>query len=266
MSAASGAATSRRKALVMAASRGLGRASAEALAADGHDLVLCARSAGPLEEVAAPLRERGTSVLTAVADVAVADQLDAVFDQAESDGGALDVLVVNAGGPAPGAFTDLTEPDWYTAFELTMMSSVRAIRRALPAMRENGFGRIVVIGSSSVRSPIPNLTLSNAFRPALAGLVTSLAQEVAREGVTVNLVAPGRIDTDRVRQLDEARADRAGLDYATFREGAERAIPAGRYGTPSEVGSLVAFLSSDAAAYITGQTLLVDGGLIPFLP
>lgn len=258
--------TRNRRALVMAASRGLGRASAEALAADGHDLVLCARSAGPLDEVATLLRQRGTVVVTAVADVAVADQLGAVFDRAESGGRSVDVLVVNAGGPAPGAFADLADKDWYAGFELTMMSAVRAIGRVLPGMRANGFGRVVVIGSSSVRSPIPNLALSNAFRPALAGLVTSLAQDVAGDGITVNLVAPGRIDTDRVRQLDESRAERAGLDYAAFRERAEGAIPVGRYGRPGEIGALVAFLASDAAAYITGQTMVVDGGLVPFLP
>jgi 3-oxoacyl-[acyl-carrier protein] reductase len=132
-------------------------------------------------------------------------------------------------------------------------------------MRERGFGRIVVIGSSSVKQPIENLTLSNAFRPALLGVVKSLAPEVARDGVTVNMVSPGRIDTDRVRALDEARAQTQGISYDQYRSAFEKTIPAQRYGQPGDLGALVAFLASDAAGYITGQSILVDGGMVSAL-
>ena len=253
-----------RTALVMAASRGLGRGSAEALASD-HRLVLCARNADRLQTLAAELRERGADVVTIAADVSRPRDLDTVFDEATQSFGPVDVLVANAGGPPPGSFLKLSEEQWHEAFELTFMSAVRAIRHVLPGMLERGFGRIIVIGSSSVKQPIENLTLSNAFRPALLGVVKSLAQEVARQGVTVNIVSPGRIDTDRVRTLDESRARANNVTYEEFRSSNERSIPAGRYGEPAELGALVAFLASDAAAYITGQSILIDGGMVSAL-
>jgi len=256
----------RRVALVMASSRGLGAASAESLAVSGHDLVLVSRDEQTLAATADRIRQHGGRVVTVVSDVSDESSSAAVMARAQEEFGHVDVLVANAGGPPPGAFSDCSDDLWVTAFELTLMSAVRAIRATLPAMIARGFGRIVVIGSSSVVAPIPNLTLSNAFRPALAGLVTSLAFEVAQAGVTVNLVAPGRFDTDRVHELDQGRATKAGKDYTAFRSMAEAAIPARRYGVPKEVGGLVAFLASDAAAYLTGQSLLIDGGLVPRLP
>jgi 3-oxoacyl-[acyl-carrier protein] reductase len=146
------------------------------------------------------------------------------------------------------------------------MSAVRAIRLAVPRMRAGGFGRIIVIGSSSVRQPVAGITLSNAFRPALAGLVKNLAVDLAGDGITVNMVSPGRIDTGRVRSLDAGRAQREGRDADEVRRSSEASIPMGRYGTVHEIGALVAFLASDAAGYITGQTPLVDGGMVPTLP
>jgi 3-oxoacyl-[acyl-carrier protein] reductase len=146
------------------------------------------------------------------------------------------------------------------------MSVVRSFRLAIERMQPNRFGRLLVIGSSSIRQPISELVLSNAFRPALAGVVKTLAGEVAADGITVNMVAPGRVDTERVRELDERRAENAGVPVEEFRRSFERTIPAGRYGHPAEVGAVVAFLASDAAAYVTGQTILVDGGLVRTLP
>lgn len=256
----------RRVALVTAASQGLGLASAEALAAAGHDLVVCARDRERLEAAAGRLRAHGVEVAATPVDVADARALEGLFGLVDERFGRLDVLVANAGGPPPGTFADLDDDAWQRGFELTLMSAVRSLRLAIPRMRAGGFGRLVVIGSSSVRQPLPGLVLSNAYRPALAGVVKSLAVELGPEGITANLVSPGRIDTDRVRSLDAGRAERTGRAVEEVRAEAEASIPMGRYGQPAELGAAVAFLASEAAGYLTGQSLLVDGGLVPTLP
>jgi 3-oxoacyl-[acyl-carrier protein] reductase len=255
----------RRVALVMAASRGLGRGCAEALADAGFALAVCARRQAPLDELVAVLRERGAPVVGVTADVGTAEGVEALVSAALDAYGRVDVLVANAGGPPMGDFGSLGDDDWRAAFELTLMSAVRALRRCVPLMAASGFGRAIVIGSSSVRSPIPGLALSNAMRPALHGVVKTLAIEVAGQGVTVNLVSPGRIETDRSRAADEATAARAGTGYDEVRRASEASIPMGRYGRPAELGALVAFLASDAAGYITGQRILVDGGMVQCL-
>lgn len=254
-----------RVALVMSATKGLGRGCAEALAHAGYHLVLCARDPTGLDDAATALRAHGVDVIGVPADVAHAANLEAVFAAVDERFGRLDVLVVNAGGPPPGSFMNLTDEHWQTAFDLTLMSAVRAMRLAVPRMSQEHSGRIIVIGSSSVKQPIPELVASNAFRPALLGVIKTLAQETAALGITVNMVAPGRIDTDRVRGLDEARARAKGVDYDQYRANAMQLILAGRYGSPSDLGALVAFLASDAAAYITGQSILVDGGMVSAL-
>ncbi len=256
----------RRVALVTAASRGLGFASAGALAAAGHDLVVGARDPARLEAAAARLRAHGVEVAAVPVDVADATALEGVFEHVDARFGRLDVLVANAGGPPPGTFGDLDDDAWQRGFELTLMSAVRSLRLAIPRMRAGGFGRLVVIGSSSVRQPLPGLVLSNAYRPALAGVVKSLAVELGPDGITANLVSPGRIDTDRVRSLDAGRAERTGRAVEEVRAEAETSIPMGRYGEPAELGAAVAFLASESAGYLTGQSLLVDGGLVPTLP
>lgn len=256
----------RRVALVTAASQGLGFASADALAAAGHDLVVCARDPERLEAAAGRLRAHGVEVAAVPVDVADATALEGLFGLVDERFGRLDVLVSNAGGPPPGTFADLDDAAWQRGFELTLMSAVRSLRLAIPRMRAGGFGRLVVIGSSSVRQPLPGLVLSNAYRPALAGVVKSLAVELGPDGITANLVSPGRIDTDRVRSLDAGRAERTGRPVEDVRAEAEAAIPMGRYGEPAELGAAVAFLASEAAGYLTGQSLLVDGGLVPTLP
>jgi 3-oxoacyl-[acyl-carrier protein] reductase len=255
-----------RTALVLAGSKGLGRGCAEALAASRHRLVLTARGEEQLEKTAAELRADGAQVETVVVDVREEEQIEAAVRHTVKSYGGLDVLVCNAGGPPPGGFTSVSEDDWRTGFELTLMSVVRSIRHAIPAMRERGGGRIVVIGSSSVRKPIPNLVISNVYRPGIAGLVKSLAVELAPDGITVNMVSPGRIQTDRVEQLDQRNAEREGVDVETIRARSATSIPMGRYGTPGELGAMVAFLASPAAGYVTGQSVLVDGGMVPTLP
>jgi 3-oxoacyl-[acyl-carrier protein] reductase len=255
-----------RTALVLAGSKGLGRGCAEALAASRHRLVLTARGEEQLEKTAAELRADGATIETVVVDVREEEQIEAAVRHTVKSYGGLDVLVCNAGGPPPGGFTSVSEDDWRTGFELTLMSVVRSIRHAIPAMRERGGGRIVVIGSSSVRKPIPNLVISNVYRPGIAGLVKSLAVELAPDGITVNMVSPGRIQTDRVEQLDQRNAEREGVDVETIRARSATSIPMGRYGTPGELGAMVAFLASPAAGYVTGQSVLVDGGMVPTLP
>ena len=258
--------TAARVALVMAASRGLGRACAEALARGGHRLVVCARNPDGVDETVAALGAIGAEAVGVQADVALPQELEAVFQKADKAFGRLDVLVANAGGPPPGGFMDASDHQWQLAFELTLMSAVRATRLAIPRMRRNRYGRIVVIGSSSVKQPIDNLVLSNVFRPALLGMIKTVAREVAQDGITANIVSPGRIDTDRVRTLDEHRAKAQGTSYEEVRQSSERSIPAQRYGKPEDVGAVVAFLASEAAGYVTGQSVLVDGGMVSALP
>ena len=260
------AAAEQRVALVMAGTKGIGRGCADLLVRDGRKVVVCARTAADVEAVVDELNAGGGQAHGVVGDVSDVDDLERIFAEVDAACGRLDVLVANAGGPPAGAFLSLDDDAWRRGFELTLMSAVRAIRLAVPRMRAGGFGRIIVIGSSSVRQPIAGITLSNAFRPALAGLVKNLAVELAGDGITVNMVSPGRIDTDRARSLEAARAHREGRDVEEIRHARETSIPMGRYGTVHEIGALVAFLASEAAAYITGQTPLVDGGLVPTLP
>lgn len=256
----------KRVALVMAASKGLGYAGAAALAQAGLDLVVCSRSADAIDTAAEAFRTLGARVEAVPADVADADDLAGVFERADARFGRLDALVVNAGGPPPGTFLAATEAQWATAFNLTLMSAVRAMRMGVERMKRSGYGRIVVVGSSSVKQPIEGLVLSNAFRPALLGTMKTLSQEVARDGITVNMVSAGRVDTDRVRALDTARARARNVSYEKSREESEQSIPAGRYGRPEEVGALIAFLASEQAGYITGQSIIVDGGMLSALP
>lgn len=258
--------TRRRVALVLAASQGLGRASAEALATAGLDVAVCSRTEEGVSKTVAALAEMGVRSSGLPTDVTDTAQLEALFAHVDDVFGRLDVLVTNAGGPPPGGFEQLDDDAWAKGYELTLMSTIRAIRLALPRMRATGFGRIVVIGSSSVRRPIPGLLLSNAYRPALAGIVKSLAVDLGPEGITVNMVSPGRILTERVQELDAKRAAAQGVDPSEVQRASEATIPFGRYGDPKELGAAVAFVASEAASYMTGQSILIDGGLVPTIP
>lgn len=256
----------RRVALVTAGSKGLGFGCAHELAAGGSTVVLCGRTRATLDAAVARIRDDGGDAHGIVADITSTSDLDDLYAAVDRDHGRLDVLVANAGGPPHGAFEDLDDDAWETGIQLVLMSVIRSIRAAVPRMEAAGGGRILVIGSSSVRRPIPALAISNTLRPGLAGLAKSLAVDLAPRGITVNLVAPGRIATERVVALDEATAARTGRTVEDARAASIATIPAGRYGEPRELGAIVAFLASAAAGYVTGQTILVDGGMVPTLP
>ena len=254
-----------RVALVTAASRGLGFASATALAGEGASLVVCAREPQRLEAAAAELQSvapSGVRIEQVALDVSAPDAAARLVGVARERFGRLDVLVTNAGGPPAGSFLKVGDADWERAFQLTLMSVVRLAREALPLLRASGQGRVVNILSTSVKQPIDDLVLSNALRMAVVGMAKTLAREVAGADVTVNNVLPGVILTDRQRELRGAEAARRGISFDQLVQEVGRSIPAGRVGQPEDVGNLVAFLASRQAGYITGTSIQVDGGLV----
>ncbi|MCZ2859928.1 SDR family oxidoreductase [Blastococcus sp. VKM Ac-2987] len=250
-------------ALVTAASKGLGRATATQLAAEGARVMISSRGEEQLAKTAAEIAEAtGAQVEHCAADVADADDVARLLEETQRRLGGVDVLVANAGGPPPGGFDAVDDAKWYQAHDLNLMSTVRLIRGVLPHMREQKWGRIAVVTSSSIKQPIDNLLLSNTYRVAVVGLAKSLAIEFASEGVLVNTVGPGRIATDRVASLDANKAKQTGQSVEEVRAQSERGIPLGRYGTAEEFGRVAAFLVSGANTYQTGQNLLVDGGMV----
>ena len=201
-------------------------------------------------------------MLAVAADVRSAAAIESWRDATMGRFGGVDLLFTNSGGPPAGTFWDFDDRAWQDSFELIILGAIRMVRAVVPAMRSRGGGSIVLSTSSSVKEPIPNLTLSNVTRASVAALAKTLALEFGRDGVRVNHAIPGRIDTDRVRELDEINAKRAGISAAEQKDRVVHAIPLGRYGVTEEYARAVAFLLSDAAAYITGATLQVDGGII----
>jgi 3-oxoacyl-[acyl-carrier protein] reductase len=232
-----------RRAAVAAASRGLGRASAAALAAEGATVAICGRDEAAVEAAAAEL---GAAPI--VADVSTPDGAGGFVRDARAALGGLDILVANAGGPPPGAFADVSDPAEYArAFQLNALSTIAMCAEAVPGMQAQQWGRVVAITSISVRQPIPTLILSNTARAGVTGFLKTLAREVAADGVTVNSLQPGSHDTDRVRALGGGAAMTA-------------AVPAGRLGRPEDFGACCAFLCSDQAKFVTGAAIPVDGG------
>ncbi|HEY7877380.1 MAG TPA: SDR family oxidoreductase [Gemmatimonadaceae bacterium] len=250
-------------ALVAASSRGLGRAIAGELAREGASLVMCAREALPLDRAAREIAEQtGTSPVAIAADVSRADDVARLVDAALARFGRIDVLVTNAGGPPPGPFETHDAAAWERAFRLTLASAVELTRRVLPDMKRRRWGRIINVTSITVKQPVDNLILSNSLRAAVTGFARTLANEVAALGITVNNVLPGYTRTERVDELAAARSAREGITTDAVRAELERQIPAGRLGEPDELAALTAFLASERAAYITGQSIAVDGGWI----
>ncbi|MGE0816542.1 MAG: SDR family oxidoreductase [Vicinamibacterales bacterium] len=249
-----------KRALVLAASRGLGYATALGLAREGASLVICSRDEGRIQEAAARIREAaGVQVKGLVADVSSADEAARLVQHAVATLGGLDIVVHNAGGPPAGEFLSMTDAQWQKAFDQNVMSFVRLVNAAVPEMKKAGGGRILTIASSSVKQPIPGLVLSNALRTGVWGLVKTLARELGPSGILVNLVAPGRIQTERIEELDQAMAGRRGVDLQQVKRESVASIPLGRLGTPEEFANMLVFLASDAARYVSGQAIIVDG-------
>jgi len=252
-----------RVAIVAASSRGLGRACALELAAEGASVVICAREAQRLAATADDIRAAtAASVLALAVDLTDAAQIQHLVQQAVDRYGRIDILVTNNGGPPAGFFNDFDDEAWLRAHLQTLLSAVRLIRAVLPTMQAQGWGRIINITSVSVKQPVGNLLLSNVYRPGVVGLAKTLSAQVAAQGITVNNVAPGYTRTDRVLELVQVRAAAEGRPVEEILAETVAGCPMQRLGEPEELAALVAFLASERASYITGATIQVDGGYV----
>jgi 3-oxoacyl-[acyl-carrier protein] reductase len=246
-----------RKAIVCAASKGLGRGCAEALAAEGVELTICARTRDVLEATAAEIRKAtGATITTVACDVTTDAGRKALLAACPNP----DILINNAGGPPPGDFKDFSMDDWRAAVEGNMITPIALIHATVYGMMERGFGRILNITSYSVKSPIPTLELSNGARAGLTGAVSALSRRTAARNVTINSLLPGPFETDRLRGTTTKMAANKGLSFDAVHEARKKEVPAGRFGTTHEFGATAAFLCSQHAGYITGQNIVMDGG------
>jgi 3-oxoacyl-[acyl-carrier protein] reductase len=249
--------------IVCASSAGLGKAAALEFAREGANVMLCGRREAELQKVVGEIKTAtGRAARFTVADVTQADDIARVVEATVAAFGGVFTLVNNSGGPPAGTFDQFDDAAWQKAFELNLLSYVRAIRAVLPHMRSGGGGRIVNYTSSSVKSPLDNLILSNTFRMGVLGMAKTLAAELGRDNILVNVLGPGRIQTDRIEQLDALRAQKTGATVEQVRADTFKTIPLGRYGLPEEFAKITVFLGSPANTYITGQTILVEGGMV----
>ncbi len=244
--------------LVTAGSKGIGLATALGFYESGANVAICGRSQDKLDAAAAQI----PGCLAMTGDVSQAEDIDRVVQATTDKFGGIDILVNNAGGPPPGLFEQLADDDWDKAVQLTLMSVIRATRLVLPHMRAQKWGRIVNISSSGVKQPVPGLTLSNSIRMAVLGWAKTLANQVAGDNILVNTVCPGFTNTDRVTQILEQQSKASGKSTEEIAAGIAAQIPMQRIGEPEEIANLAVFLGSEAASYITGTAIQVDGGSV----
>jgi len=244
-------------AMVAGASRGLGYAVAEALAREGAIVSISSSSQASIDEAA---RKLGPNAMGSVVDVRNGDHIAAWAQKTIERFGGVDLLFTNGGGPPAGAAVSFDDAAWQNAVDLLLFSALRMARAAVPSMKQRGGGAILMSTSGSVKEPIPNLGLSTVLRASVSALAKTLALELAADRIRVNQIIPGRIDTDRVKHLDQLAGQKAGISADDAKKKSIAAIPAGRYGDPAEYGKVAAFLLSDAASYMTGATVQVDGG------
>ncbi len=247
-----------KRALVLGASRGLGAAIAKGLAEEGVEVWAGARTRERIEAYAA---ESSGTIHAEALDLSDLAAIDALVDRLLADGG-VDILINNTGGPPPATATQTTREQWVTNFSTMAANVIHLTTRLVPAMREKGWGRIITVTSSGIEQPILNLALSNGIRSALLGWSKSLSLEVAADGVTANIIMPGRVQTDRITELDDAAAKRLGVTRDEAAAKSAATIPAGRYGTPEEFAAMAVFLASEKASYVTGSKIRIDGGLV----
>lgn len=246
-------------ALITGGSDGIGLATARLLAAEGARVAICARTEADVKSVADEIRTTtGAEVLAMRADVTNGAEVKAFVGRTLETFGGVDILVANAGGPPRGGLEEMTDEQWHAAFDVTVVSVVRLIREVLPSMRRRRWGRILTIQSVSVKQPVEGLLLSNATRPSVAGLMKTLVPELGRDNITFNVVCPGRIMTDRFL----SGAKQAGLPVDEYVAKSSTDVPLGRIGTPEEFASVVVFLASERASYVTGVAIQVDGGVV----
>ncbi|MBI3075536.1 MAG: SDR family oxidoreductase [Deltaproteobacteria bacterium] len=249
-------------AIVAASSRGLGKAAAMGLAAEGARVVMCSRNEVAVTKAADEVRDTTKAeVLALSADVTKVEDVRRLVRAAADQFGALNILLNNAGGPPVGRFEEITDEQWQASYDLNLLSTIRLTREVIPHMRKAGGGRIINVVSIAVKEPIENLILSNAIRAGVVGMAKTLASELGKDQITVNNICPGRIFTERIRNLIVERARRQGIPYEEAKAAGQADIPLDRYGDPQDFANVVTFLASDRASYITGTTLLVDGGL-----
>ena len=246
-------------ALVTAASKGIGKACALGFAAEGAHVAICARTEADVMAAAEDIRAKtGAEVLALKADVTRADDVQALLAKTLERFGGIDALVANCGGPPRGGLEEMTDEQWHQAFDVSVLSTVRLIRGVVPSMRARRWGRIVTVQSVSVKQPVDGLLLSNAVRPGVAGLVKTLSPELGRDNITINVLCPGPIMTDRF--LGGAR--QSGMPVDDYVKRTATTIPLGRVGTPEEFANVAVFLASERASYVTGVALQVDGGVV----
>lgn len=250
-------------AFVCASSKGLGKACALELAKEGAHVVISGRDEKELQESKKQIQSLADSEVDyVVCDITKKEDIEKSIKYTVEKFGKVDILINNAGGPPSGNFEKFSDDDWYKAFDLNLLSYVRFIREVLPYMKEQKWGRIINLASSSIKQPIPGLLLSNTFRAGVVGLSKTLSIELADSNILVNTIAPGRILTDRVRTLDKIKSEKLGISVEEVETESKKTIPLGRYGDTEEFGKVVAFIASDVSSYVTGSSIIIDGGMV----